>query len=188
MDDLLKNYESWLHRRAYQLNSVQECHDDLVQEGRIAMWQAYEKHDPSKGALSYWLTQHATWRMKDLMARGGSWRGLPRRTDGAGKVKDNVPQVTGADSSKDWGVLVQYDPILDRKAEIAYHRPEIAKAIASLTDSQKKYVAMRFGEEMKGAELKEAFGYDPSALWNSKKNGAKYKLREKLAHLQGIYT
>ncbi|MFE7403063.1 sigma factor [Streptomyces sp. NPDC057557] len=43
-------------------------HNDLVQKGRIAIWQAYDRHQPGRGALPSWLTRHATMhqRLQDL--------------------------------------------------------------------------------------------------------------------------
>ena len=62
---------------------------------------------------------------------------------------------------------------------------EIYDAIASLTPAQRKYVYARFWHGMTTAEMKaEVFGYDPSALWNSAKNGAKRKLAEQLGFYQ----
>lgn len=187
MDDLLKDYESWLHKRAYQLNSVSERHEDVVQEGRIAMWQAYKKYKPGKGALPSWLTQHATWHMKEVISRGGTWTGKPKK-ETTSRVPVRVTDVHSVDFTEAREGLS--GSVSDHSGEsgMAYHRGEVREALDGLTEAQRLYVKRRFGAEMRDKELKGEFGYDPSALWNSKKNGAKYKLREKLAHLKGIYT
>lgn len=187
MDDLLKDYESWLHRRAYQLNSVPERHDDVVQEGRIAMWQAYKKHDPSKGSLPAWLTQHATWHMKEVLSRGGTWTGKPKK-ETTSRIPVKVQEVHAVDFTESREGLSGSVRDHSETAGMAYHWREVRSAVQSLPEAQQAYVQHRFGGDKRHTELKGEFGYDPSALWNSKKNGAKYKLREKLAHLQGIYT
>ena len=70
-------------------------------------------------------------------------------------------------------------------AIMAHHHGEIHCAVDELTPQQRKYVKARFWLDMNTTELRsEVFGYDPSSLWNSCRNGAKGKLANKLAHLQ----
>jgi DNA-directed RNA polymerase specialized sigma24 family protein len=66
---------------------------------------------------------------------------------------------------------------------LAYHRGQIVQALDSLPAAQKRYVVLRFWCGFVTSELKTVFGYDPSALWTSKKNGARDKLRAELAPL-----
>ncbi|MET7363303.1 sigma-70 family RNA polymerase sigma factor [Streptomyces sp. NPDC005562] len=193
VDEVLGQYESWLHARAHQmLASTDHRHEDLVQEGRIAMWRALQQHDPAKGALPSWLTQHATWHMHQVLSRGGTWTGKPRGAS-TSRVEVKVHSVESLDQilhpDADSGRAADTaaggaTPDLAEEAMQAYHRGEIAEAIALLSAGQQRYVRLRFVEDLKGAEMKDAFGYDPSALWNSARNGAKYKLRAHLSHLE----
>jgi RNA polymerase sigma factor (sigma-70 family) len=78
---LIADYEDWLHRRAWLLSGA-NTHDDLVQEGRIAMWQAIGTFDESKGSLPSWLTLRANGHMLDCVQRG-TWTGKDKRNPGA---------------------------------------------------------------------------------------------------------
>ncbi|WP_428957806.1 RNA polymerase sigma factor [Streptomyces sp. cg35] len=190
-DEVIGEYESWLHARAHQmLSPADPRHDDLVQEGRIAMWQALDRHDPVKGALPSWLTQHATWHMRDVLTHRDRWTGRPARSGNSG-VDQKVTHVESLDAHLDPGDgqpsrehVAGITPDVADEAMIAYHRGEISKALDLLSDSQKRYVHLRFFDDLKGAEMKAQFGYDPSALWNSPRNGAKHKLRAHLSHLE----
>lgn len=170
--DQLSPYEAWLHHRAHQMVQATtllpngEDHDDLVQRGLVAMWHALESFDPDKGALPAWLTFKAGGAMKDaLRVRDKHRVGLPLEL---------LPE--DADE-------ILFIPDLLAGVELAYHRGEIAKALAQLTPKQQEYVRLRFWEGAGTQELTAHFGYDPSSLWNSKKNGAKYKLQAALSHL-----
>ena len=67
---------------------------------------------------------------------------------------------------------------------LAYHRGEIAQALDGLTEAQRRYVLLRFWENASTPELKQAFGYDPKALWSrSGRSAAREALAESLAHL-----
>jgi DNA-directed RNA polymerase specialized sigma24 family protein len=74
----LDDYHNWLYKTAADLlpGAVHDPDiDDLVQEGRIAMWKAYEKYDDCKGTLAPWLTNAARMRMKDVAWGHGRWTG-----------------------------------------------------------------------------------------------------------------
>ena len=191
IDETIADYEAWLHHRAHQmLPSTDPGHDDLVQEGRIAMWQAHRTHDPRKGALPSWLTQHATWHMKEVLARRGKWTGSQARRDGRYEVRD-VPTVSleallapeddGRFGNEAAGGVV---PDVADVAMQAYHRAEIQQALEGLSVKQREYVVLRFWGDAAGPELREVFGYDPKGLWSSPKSpAARQKLATALAHL-----
>ncbi|MFB7222412.1 RNA polymerase sigma factor [Streptomyces sp. NPDC056227] len=190
VDEALADYDAWLHRRAHQmLPSTDHRHDDLVQEGRIAMWQAYRQHDPAKGALPSWLTQNATWHMREVLARRGKWTGSPGRWQGRHPVQDLPtesldvlldPSDGGRRDETAGGVV----PDIADVAMTAYHRAEIVEALAGLTAGQRRYVLHRFWGDAVGAELKAEFGYDPKALWSrSGRPAARDQLADSLAHL-----
>jgi DNA-directed RNA polymerase specialized sigma24 family protein len=74
----LDDYHNWLYKTAAGMLSggyYDPDLDDLVQEGRIAMWKAYEKYDDCKGTLAPWLTNAARMRMKDVAHGHGRWTG-----------------------------------------------------------------------------------------------------------------
>jgi hypothetical protein len=87
----LDDYHNWLYKTAMEMlpNAGRDPYiDDLVQEGRIAMWRALEKYDDCKGTLAPWLTNAARMRMKDIAFGHGRWTGHTGRrgvTDAMGK-------------------------------------------------------------------------------------------------------
>lgn len=82
----LPDYRRWLHHVANEmLPPTSAEHDDLVQEGYIAMWRALDSFDESKGALPSWLTRAARYRMLDVR-RGRALTGAER--DGAVRTTD----------------------------------------------------------------------------------------------------
>lgn len=190
IDESLADYDAWLHHRVHQmLPPTDHRHDDLVQEGRIAMWQAHGSYDRKKGALPTWLTQHATWHMQEVLARRGKWTGSPARRDGRNAVQD-APTVSlealirpddGSPGAED---VVGVVPDIAETAMGAYHQQQIARALDGLTEGQRRYVLLRFWRDAAGRELRDAFGYDPKGLWSSPKSAAaRERLAQSLAHL-----
>jgi RNA polymerase sigma factor (sigma-70 family) len=185
-NDTIAAYRPWLYKTATGLLNPQHPElEDLVQEGRIAMWQALGTHDPDKGALPAWLTARARWRMTEAVTQR-NWSGKPARRDGRHPVA--FPAVLSLDASRGDGItladLLPDDGDVLESVLNAYHHGEIYDAICSLAPKQREYVYARFWKQLTTSEMKaEIFGYDPSALWNSPKNGAKKKLAEKLAEM-----
>jgi RNA polymerase sigma factor (sigma-70 family) len=182
MQDVLTGFRPWLYKTAQQLLSPSSPDiEDLVQEGCIAMWQALKTHKESSGPLTAWLTLKARYRMLEVVTKK-NWSGQPSRQHGRNPVQDLVPLSLDADHG---GVtLADLLPAQEVIEDIldAYHHGQIYQAVSSLSPAQREYVYARFWKCMTTAEMKaEIFGYDPSALWNSPKNGAKRKLADALA-------
>jgi DNA-directed RNA polymerase specialized sigma24 family protein len=78
---LIGDYEAWLHKRAWLIGGP-NTHDDLVQEGRIAMWQALSSFNPELGALPAYLTTRANSHMLQCITRG-HWTGKEKKKVGA---------------------------------------------------------------------------------------------------------
>lgn len=190
---IIAAYERWLHKvaNAY-LQPWDERHDDLVQEGRIAMWRALPKHDPAKGSLPSWLTKAATMRMKTL-AFG---KGQPTGHEAVRGVRD-VDVVASLDAliEEDGaeGLMGAADALLE--VEMAYHAGEIAEALDSLSPAQRRYVLARFWCGLDPASrapgMREFIHLVPEVskrhLWSgsSRQVGARDRLAERLAHLIG---
>lgn len=184
-DEILSEYLPWLRKVAGNLTGFGSSGlDDLVQEGYIAMWRALGTHDEAAGPLDYWLKFKSSNRMKTLAIRAAE-KTDPLHLDEpvgskarAGGFEDLV--ITLGDTIADLGS----DELLN-KIELAYHDGEVAQAIDHLTPAQRKYVVARFWYGLSGKEMRElgVFSYDPSALWNSRRNGARWKLAGELQHL-----
>jgi RNA polymerase sigma factor (sigma-70 family) len=193
-DRVLASYSRWLH---WQANNIQRMvfhqdHDDLVQEGRIAMWKALSTYDESKGALPSWLTVAAKMRMKDCVRRNG-WTGLPPRYGHGGKVPDEAVTVMSLmDDDLTLTEMLEAADLLE-SVELSYHRGEILQAVANLSVAQRRYVVYRFwlgwdpAWRGVGISIGEAIDVKrPDMLWSQKNSGARDRLREQLLHLQTV--
>lgn len=195
-DRVLAQYSRWLH---WYANLVQKTwahneHDDLVQEGRIAMWKAIATYDQSRGALATWLITAAKMRMKECIKRD-HWTGLPTRYGHGGKVPDEgVTVMSLMDDDLTLTEILEAADLLDA-VELSYHRGEILQAIASLSENQRRYVVYRFWlgwnptsrQNNGGPSLAEAIGVKrPDMLWGEKNRGARDRLRERLLHLETV--
>lgn len=131
---VLADYEKWLHKVANSIAGPSE-HDDIVQEGRVAMWRALSTHDESKGALAPWLTRAAEMRMKDVAWGTGQPTGHEalrgsRQVEEGPSLDEQPEEIVQA--------LLGY-------VEAAYHDGEIMKIIREcLTPKQQEYVFLRF--------------------------------------------
>jgi len=158
-------YRGWLQKVAGNMIGFGDPRlDDLIQEGYIAMWKALSTFSSSRGSQDWWLKYKAHGRMLEVV----------RRT-----VHRNEDELSEAPEE------ALAAPDLLEALELAYHEGEIAEAISRLTPKQRRYVVARFWLGLSGNEMKQlgVFAYDPSALWNSRKNGARWKLQESLQHL-----
>lgn len=139
-DDLvavLGDYDRWLHKVANRyLPWDHPRHDDVVQEGRIAMWRALQVHDPSKGSMASWLTTAAERRMKDV-----AWRDRP--TFGHEPHRGAVDAPTLSVEANTLEELVGAMEAITG-IEWAYHHGEIMEALNALTPMQRRYIYARF--------------------------------------------
>lgn len=175
----LGEYRPWLYKVANRLLSPGHPDlDDLVQEGYIAMWKAEKSFSPEKGKMDWWLKFKAHRRMLTIVQR----RRLEEDLSLNKKVRVN--NHGGTEESLELQDLLAAPDLLE-SIEMAYHTGEIAEAIDSLSPAQRKYVYARFWLGLSGKEMQDlgVFGYDPSALWTRKSNGARDKLGKELAHL-----
>lgn len=200
----VEDSEEWLRSttRRFLGTLSSEKFDDVMQEGRIALWQAYsELSGPDRIAHSM---QRAKNRMmgvgwRDDKPTGGSEgrRYEPKKPLSIQSVTDN-PDVGGSDEDI-FALFGWVDHLSD--VELAYHHGEIAKALDLLTPNQRRYVYARFwcGIDASGGlnmnvGVKAAREANPAVrdrsgvLWTGNKTtvGAKQRLAEALAHLAGV--
>lgn len=181
LEEVIPHYERWAHKLANDMQGVNSPdHDDLVQEARIAIWHALKKYDDTQGALPTYVTRAARWRMNDAHQRQ-HWTGQP--TKQGSKTSDRFR----VDASLDWfmeegitGLLEAVD-LLDG-VELAYHHGQIAEAINSLPDLQRRYVVLRFWGGLTGAEINARLD-PPASLEAQWRNSMRAKLRDHLLHL-----
>jgi RNA polymerase sigma factor (sigma-70 family) len=189
----LPAYERWLHKVAYVFQPPgrdEAYHDDLVQEGRVAMWRAMAAYDPSKGALPSWLTTAAKLRMADVVRRAGTWLGRPPRYGPQPVAEKASPAMSldellaeGGDSDSIMWMLSAAD--VAESLELAYHHGEIMLALNSLRPDQRRYVVLRFWGGLSDPEMvrRGHFETNPGYLWRDQRTGARGVLRARLANL-----
>lgn len=184
--EIYDSYHGWLVTAARGMSDSYATQEELIQEAKIAIWRSLPDFDRSRGTLPSYITQVARRRMVDVVTGRKPTLGKPpakgikysRRDYTEVSVRDREDGAT--DVNPLWGVMEEaYDGAL-----MAYHYGEINRAVDSLSPAQRRYVKMRFYLGMQTKEMKEHFGYDPSGLWTSQKNGARMKLASKLSHLR----
>ena len=174
-DEILRDYLPWIRVVAGNLIGFDSPDlQDLVQEGYIAMWHALRSFDGVKGPLDYWLKFKGRSRMKTVSIRAHEH---PEREP----LDLCAPCGGGDDTLAD----LIHGPDIIEQTELAYHHGEIAVAVSQLSPQQRRYVIARFWLGLSGNEMVTlgVFAYDPSSLWNCKRNGARWKLQSALGHL-----
>jgi RNA polymerase sigma factor (sigma-70 family) len=194
--EMLSHYERWLKSVANAMTRRHpEDFEDLVQEGRIAIWNSLDSYDPAQGTLAPWVTTAAKMRMSDCVRRR-IWTGMPSRVGKRPGLESgatsNAPVVKSLDEwlySDPSGteLMLEAADLLDA-ALLAYHRGEIYAAINELPPRQKEYVVLRFWGGFNETEIQELTGYSVSVrnLWLGTKTAARPLLRAKLEHLVGV--
>jgi len=180
IDQILKDYNNWLYKTARSLCKDSHKVEDLVQEGRIAMWKAEESYNPDKGSLVSWAMFKAKNRMLTSLVED-RWVGNTR-PPGSLAAKSPTPV-----SDEFLTVEISHMPDF---VLTSYHRDEIVKAINDLRPKQRQYVYCKFWLDYMPADLVEEFGSYSAASANwyrgSKDKGAKLRLQESLEHLREL--
>lgn len=134
---IISDFDKWLHAVANRLlkDASEADHQDLVQEGRVAMWRALHTHDESLGALPSWLVRAAEMRMKDV-----AWgKGQP-----FGRAATRGSREVDTGGSLDELDEQQVEALLGFVEE-AIHDGEILRVMREvLTPRQQEYVFLRF--------------------------------------------
>lgn len=158
------SFESWLHATAYRLGGAAD-HEDLVQEGRIAMWRSAERRGQAHAG---WMTIDARRRIHEVAVGGRSQLGS-ERTDRSRSVEP-VVSLDGLEPEHA-EELAPKEADFAAWAAMAYHHGELARAIAGLSPKQQESVRVVLaGGIMDGAQR---------AAWVD----ARRKLRTMLEHL-----
>ena len=134
MDFPLDDYHNWLYKTAVDLlpGGFQDPGiDDVVQEGRIAMWKSLEAFDDCKGTLAPWVTNAARMRMRDVVHGHG-------RPTGHEAVR----------GSREAEVIAYIDAQDDRpeiaEAVVELAEPILMDVLRELPEEQREYIWLRF--------------------------------------------
>lgn len=181
VEQILPKYRKWLYAVARDIcgPAFAQHHEDVAQEGYIAMWRAVGTFDPDLGAAPSYLTHAAMMRMTDVARRGfKTWTGRdPMRGSRDVSVATSVERLR--EGREDFDVEDVLSALMLDHAAFAYHEGEISAALDRLTERERRYVYARFWYDMPVAEIDAMFGVRSLSIWNT----AKPKLREDLAHL-----
>lgn len=162
----LADYDRWLHKAANdRLGVGHAAHDDLVQEGRIAMWGQVEKHGREHAGF---MTSQARLRMGDVARGAKAFGGIKVA------VRDVAP-ATSVEALEAANVpVLAYTSDPAPVACLAYHRQEIADAVDRLTPSERRAAKRVMNDEPRSAADR--------AAWTT----ARRKLAVDLDHLRGL--
>ena len=169
VENTLKNYEGWLRQQALTISPSGDQVEDLMQEGRIAMWQSLSRYDPEKGSLASYLTTAAYYRMGSCL-KEHRWTGSQKLST---KFVHRVPAVPLNE------VPTEEVPF-PSSADISYHEKEIRESINQLSPRQRQYIEGRFYTDLPS---KDNISH---GVWDGTNTsvGAKAILRNKLKHLE----
>lgn len=171
----LQSYTGWLHTVARGMTAG-HIHDDLVQEGYIAMWRAYGSYDPDKGSLDYWLKNHAINRMRSVVA-GERMTSTQERKDTTGftqargdETRKRIAEYEAANPGAS-GVAVA-KALGISQATLSYQRKKMGTVTtaAALTDETVSMEAMTdAGWDLEGSEnLESVFvAYHAGEIWDA---------------------
>jgi len=67
-EEIAKQNERRVHYHIHRL-SLRDPHEEFFQEGLVAMWNAYEKHEPDKGPLATYFNYTIRNRLIDLIRK-----------------------------------------------------------------------------------------------------------------------
>jgi DNA-directed RNA polymerase specialized sigma24 family protein len=147
-NDVLQQYYPWLRKTAGNLIGFDDPWlDDLIQEGYIAMWRAYQDYDPDRGPLVPRLLYCARKRMVNVAY-------------GAHRYTGHEPARGHAEAKSP----LHYDELPDREyvmpvtRDDPYVEPSLTDALAALPPKQRAYVFLRFWI------ANGAFGRTPSVM------------------------
>lgn len=193
MEQVLSEYRMWLIKTAWRYTKDSGgLLDDLVQEGAIAIWKAWQEWTPDhRVPLHTFLYNKAKWRMQQVANRGTytgkpSQRGQNYHTSSTVERPVDFQTVTAhADTGGETSSLV--DEVMRQTGKLAvrqtdnlmsHHTKEIVDAINTLPVRQRENIYRYFWlDEPNGKSW---------AWWNAKKHGARDRLRPQLEHLRDL--
>jgi RNA polymerase sigma factor (sigma-70 family) len=147
-EELLESNIRWLHFMANKLKPWYDAnHDDIFQEGWIAMWQAIETYKPSKVPIEAWIYRKAKSRMIDFVFQDKPAFGSEGNR-GRWKPKDNVSLDAILEAGDGARADILGDAIVSDESlvgvEQAYHEGDIMDALNRLSPKEREFVVLKF--------------------------------------------
>lgn len=66
-EQFLKRHEQRIHFQIHRLNISKNDYDEFYAEGLLALWQAYQNFEPSRGKIGTYLNYRIRYRLIDLL-------------------------------------------------------------------------------------------------------------------------
>jgi RNA polymerase sigma factor (sigma-70 family) len=154
--EIVARFDSWTKKVADDFTrSVNgDGFDDLVNEGRIAIWRSLERFDPDLGHVASWVTRAARTRMVSFhFGKGREFGHTPLR--GSREVERSFV----LDAVEDHGT----DPLTSRAAMPSHEddvirRKDVADALLGLTEKDREILRLRFWEDLTWEEVAARVG------------------------------
>lgn len=132
----LGDYHRWLYKTAADLlpgGPYDPGLEDLVQEGRLALWKAAEMFDEAKGTLAPWVTNAARMRMRDLAWGHGQPSGHTA-VRGFTEAKAAV-YIDAQENPEDLALA---------RSMVEFAEPVLMEVLRELPEEQREYIWLRF--------------------------------------------
>lgn len=159
--ELAERFWPWLWTVAKDI-APDALAEDYAQEGLIAIWQSIQKHGWPR-QLDAWAKVIARRRMLSLRRNSQGPLGWYHNVE-----LGDVPETAGLSTPADTHLIT------------AIHGEEIRAAISHLADKQRRYVELRFWEELPFPEIKAELGGRTNSTWRR----ARERLAQELSHLE----
>lgn len=173
----IRERDRLLHIQASELGvSDPGMRDDLVQEGRIKLWDVLVREPDAKGLLSVATKR----RMMRLATGATTWTGQAGRQ---GLERDPLRRTWDTTDDQDWPLLIE-GPGLAEGVELAYHHGELAHALNALPKRHREYVVLRFWGGLSNAEIAALQDVNPSNVARTWTEVIRPALVAHLSHLE----
>ncbi|WP_343070849.1 sigma-70 family RNA polymerase sigma factor [Bacillus sp. REN10] len=157
----MENFENIYHQFSPMIRHIMRSlhiykdEDEFQQIGRIALWEAYEKYEPQKGAFSTIAYSYIKGRMMDALK----------------KAKQLEEQVVYTDQ-------LLWQDVPDQQKDQSLELEMLLTYTLSLSDREKVWLIRTFYENMTIAEIATCENVSPSAVKKWRKQAlAKLKLQ-----------
>jgi len=174
-EEFLAAMKQPLRGLARRLTSDAQRHEELCQEGWIAVWKAWKKKPDATFSFYY---QAADWRMRGILTGLRALEGQPARS-AAHPPEQLVSELPEYASLED-----EFTRVVEEIDRLYHEGALVREALSVLTPRQLEFVTLRYFEERTLPEIRERLGYPPGDkkvlnIWHDR-NGARDRLREQL--------
>lgn len=179
VEEMIRSKERLLHIQAAERTSDPNTFEDLINEGRIALWEVSQKRPDAPPAY-----YHAAsgMRIKEVATRGLFFG--QKGTQGRAKDPLRRRERDSLDDPDFYEVVVAAEVL--EAVLLAYHDGEILQAISGLPARQREYVILRFWGGLTNPEIAARQGLSTQTMERTWRESIRPALTEKLGHLRSL--